>query len=197
MAGQEPVQITQLLRAWQAGDEQAFQELVPLIYQELKKAARHCLQGENSAEMETTDLIHEAYLRLAGVHDVEWKDRVHFFAVASRVMRHILVDAARARHSDKRFGKLKRAGASGELRLDRTAAPGAAWRDEVLMVHEALEKLEAVGPRQARVVEMRYFGGLSVEEAAAVLQVSPHTVKRDWQLARAWLRKQMGGPAAD
>lgn len=197
MVSNSGASITELLKAWQAGDQSALESLAALVYPKLRGLARRHLYRAGAPEFQSSDLIHEAYLRLAEVQGMDWKDRAHFYAVAARVMRRVLVDAARARRSQKRFGRLQRAGASGEIQLEQMPGKGPEWNEEVIAVHEALERLEAVGPRQAQVVEMRYFGGLSVEEAAVVLGVSPQTVKRDWQLARAWLRRELGPPTAD
>jgi len=139
----------------------------------------------------STSVVHEAYLRLVDLSDVRWQDRAHFFAVSARIMRGILVDAARARRSQKRGGLLRRTGSSSGFDLDQIADMGPGRTEKILAVHEALERLAQMDPRQAQVVEMRFFGGLGVEETAEVLKISPQSVMRDWKLAKAWLRREI------
>jgi RNA polymerase sigma factor (TIGR02999 family) len=186
-------EVVELLKAWGQGDTAALDRLIPLVYDELKLLARRCLHERSGISLQTTDLIHEAYLRLAHLDHVNWQDRAHFRAMACRIMRGILVDAARARRCQKRFGQLRRAAGSAEIDLERIPDLGPGRTEELLAIHEALERLAAMDPRQALVVEMRFFGGLSVEEAAAVLQISPQSVMRDWKLAKAWLRREVRG----
>ena len=180
--------ITRILKAWGQGDHAALERLVPLIDDELHRIARHHMRREEpGALFQTTALVNQAWVRLLGGAQVAWQDRAHFFAVSSQVMRRILVDAARARRTGKRRGDLRHF----QLNDSIDAAPP---RDaELIALDDALESLAAFDLRKARVVEMRFFGGLSVEETAAVLHVSPQTVMRDWRLARAWLRREMGG----
>lgn len=183
--------ITDLLLAWSEGDRQAFDRLVPLVYAELRRQARVQLAREREAHtLQPTALVHEAFLRLVDQRSARWQNRAQFFGVSAQLMRRILVDHARARDAAKRGG--------GAVRISLDEAPEAAASPEtdVLLLDEALERLASLDERQARVVELRYFGGLSVEEAAAVLDVSEITIKRDWAMAKAWLfRELMQGPA--
>ena len=177
--------LTIVLRAWRNGDPGAFAELVSIIYDELRRLAhRYRRRHYGGDTLQTTALVHEACVRLMGAHDVDWQDRGHFLAVAARVMRNILVDAARARGSQKR--------GSGSIRAELSEDIAAAEAGQlVLGLNNALEHLAAVDPRKSRVVEMRFFGGFSVEEIAGVLGVSTQTVMRDWRLAKAWLAREM------
>ena len=177
-----PSDVTQLLLAWQGGDRDAFDRLVPMVYRELHQLAHARMRGQaDGPTLQTTALVHEAYLRLVDQQRVAWHDRLHFFAVCAQAMRCILVDAARARHSQKRGG------GTPLLPFDETRMrPGAPQRN-VLALDEALTELATADPRKARVVELRYFGGLTVEETAGALGVSPETVTRDWRLAKLWL----------
>ncbi|HBY60751.1 MAG TPA: RNA polymerase subunit sigma-70 [Solibacterales bacterium] len=183
-------QITGLLKAWRAGDDAALERLTPLVYAELKKIARGYARSERpDATLQATALVNEAYLRLAQA-GVEYADRAHFFAVSAQVMRRILVDAARARHRGKRGGHAAR------VQLDEVPDIAGSRGRELIAVDDALTALAAFDPRKARVIELRFFGGLSVEETADVLKVSPQTVMRDWSLARSWVKrelKQTGG----
>ena len=183
-------EITQLLQAWRRGDEGALEKLTPQVYRELHQAARRCMQGERDGHtLQTTALINELYLRLVDLKEVDWQNRAHFFALCARQMRRILTDQARARQSHKR--------GSGAyvISLDEAPAVSSTPHADVLAVDEALKALAKVDERKGRVVEMRFFGGLSVEEAAEVLKVSPETVARDWRLAKAWLLREMSGKA--
>ncbi len=180
--------ITHLLQEWNAGDPQALNRLTPLVYEELRhQAARYLRQERHGHTLQTTALIHEAYLRLVDVKDVPWQSRAHFFAIAANLMRRILVDHARRRDADKRGGS--------QIRVPFDEAFGSVNEIDVdlLAIDEALSRLETIDPQQARVVELRFFSGLSVDETAAALGVSPKTVKRDWSVARAWLRREIGG----
>jgi len=183
--------ITDLLLAWSEGDRKAFDRLVPLVYAELRRQARVQLSRERGAHtLQPTALVHEAFLRLVDQRSARWQNRAQFFGVAAQLMRRILVDHARARDAAKRGG--------GAVRISLDEAPEAAASPEtdVLLLDEALERLASLDERQARVVELRYFGGLSVEEAAAVLDVSEITIKRDWAMAKAWLFRELtGGPS--
>jgi RNA polymerase sigma factor (TIGR02999 family) len=177
--------LTSLLRAWREGDPGAFAELASIIYDELRPLAHRYRRRQHGGDtLQTTALVHEAYVRLMRAHDVDWKDRGHFLAVAARVMRNILVDAARARGYQKRGSGSIRAELSEDI-----AAPDAGRL--VLALNDALDHLAAVDARKSQVVEMRFFGGLSLEEIAGVLGVSVQTVMRDWRLAKAWLAREM------
>ncbi len=179
-------QITRLLRDWSSGDEEALNVLMPLVHRELRLLARQHLRHErHERTLQATALVSEAYLRLLELKQIQWEDREHFFAVSARLMRRILVDAARTRRAQKR--------GDGQPSMPLEAAQGA-HRDaesELLFVDEALQSLQAVDKRKAQVVELRVFMGLSVEEAAGVLGVSEETVKRDWRLAKAWLKREL------
>lgn len=183
-----PGNVTELLRAWASGDAGALQALTALVYDELHRLARRYMSREGEGHtLQPTALIHEVYLRLVDLHGVTWQDRAHFFAVCARLMRHILIDFARSRES------LKRGGSSDRLTLDENVgsldkAPG-----QMLVLDHALSKLSEVDPRKGTVVELRFFGGLTVKETAEVLKVSHDTVMRDWTLARAWLLREMEG----
>jgi RNA polymerase sigma-70 factor (ECF subfamily) len=179
-------EITELLRAWRDGDEQALQRLTPQVYRELHRAAKLCMRGErNGHTLQTTALINELYLRLTDLKAVDWQSRAHFFALCARQMRRILTDQGRARQSHKR--------GSGQQLISLDAAPAVSAQShaEVLAVDGALHALAKVDPRKSQVVELRFFGGLNVEETAEVLKVSPDTVVRDWRLAKAWLLREL------
>jgi len=178
--------VTALLREWRAGDAAALDRLMPLVYDELRAQARRLLRAERGpVTLQATGVVHEAYLRLVGGQPAAWEDRAHFFGVASRLMRQVLVDHARARLA------LKRGGGATLVELAEVPAPEAP-RVDVLALHAALDRLAALDAAQERIVELRYFGGLTVEETALVLSVSPATVKRDWASARAWLLRELG-----
>jgi RNA polymerase sigma factor (TIGR02999 family) len=185
MGSNSPDDVTGWLQAWSRGDESALEELVPLVYQELRRRAR-CLMGRERAghSLRPTALIHETYLRLVGSKPVSWQDRSHFYALSSRLMRQVLVDHARARRSRKRGGGAMPVSFDEEL-MGREPAP------DLVRLDEALRALAETDERKERVVELRFFGGLSAEETAEVLKVSPQTVLRDWRLARAWLSREM------
>jgi RNA polymerase sigma-70 factor (ECF subfamily) len=173
--------VTVLLKAMVAGDATAEQRLLPLVYHELHRLARSYMRRERPDHtLQATALINEAYLRLAG-GEVDWKNREHFIGVAAQVMRRVLVDYARAHNADMRGGGLRR------VELEEGLALSSARSDELLMIDEALERLARINGRQARVVELHYFGGLSMEQIAALLGISERSVKRDWSLARIWL----------
>jgi len=179
--------INRLVRDVSQGQRDALDQLVPIVYDELRRIAHGQLRRERLGHtLNTTALVHEAYLRLLNIHQVQWLDRAHFFATAARVMRRVLIDYARARQRQKRGG-----GAVQVSLTDAVVLPNAQTND-LLELDEALTRLEALGERQYRVVECRCFGGLSVEETAAVLSVSAATVKRDWTFARAWLNRELG-----
>ena len=183
-------EITELLRAWRQGDEQALEKLTPQIYRELHRAAQHCMARERDGHtLQTTALINELYLHLSDLKLIDWQNRAHFFALCARQMRRILTDQARARRSHKRGGGARPV----ELDLVPLVAPEASA--DLVAVDDALHVLAKVDQRKCQVVEMRFFGGLSVEETAEVLKVSPDTVARDWRLAKAWLLREMSGKA--
>jgi len=188
--GREPAghEITELLQAWRGGDEQALEKLTPEIYRELHLAARRCMARERDGHtLQTTALINELYLRLSDLQEVDWQNRAHFFALCARQMRRILTDMARNRRSDKRGG------GAFVVALDEAPEVAASSPSDVIAVDDALKALAMIDERKSRVVELRFFGGLSVEETAEVLKVSPDTVARDWRLAKAWLLREMGG----
>jgi len=180
-------EVSQLLRAWGEGDQTALEKLMPLVYEDLRRMARRHMGRQGPGHtLQTTALIHEAYLRLVDQKEARWQNRTHFFAVAARAMRQILVDYARARHAAKRGGE------AVVVSLDEAAVASDERAAELLALDDALESLAAIDRRKCQVVELRYFGGLSVEETAEVLKVSPETVARDWRMARAWLRQEIG-----
>jgi RNA polymerase sigma-70 factor, ECF subfamily len=178
--------VTGLLLAWREGDDAALERLIPLVYRELRTLAHARMRREHPGlTLQTTALVHEAYVRLVEARHVSWQNRSHFYALCAQAMRRIVVDAARARLS------IKRGGGAEHVPLDeaRVASPGR--DDDVLALDEALTDLAKADPRKSRVVELRYFGGLSVEETAEVLRLSPQTVMRDWKMARLWLVKAL------
>jgi RNA polymerase sigma factor (TIGR02999 family) len=189
----ETADITVLLRAWRGGDQSALDRLTPLIYGELRRLAYKLMQQERRDHtLQATALVNEAYLRLVDIRAVDWQDRAHFMAVAAQTMRRVLVDAARARAAEKRGGDMQRAdhGASG-FDLDGIPAPGTDRAVEVCALDELLDALARMDPRRAKVIELRFFGGLTVEETAEFLHISPQSVMRDWRLARAWLTREL------
>jgi RNA polymerase sigma factor (TIGR02999 family) len=180
-------EVTGLLQAWSDGDQNALEKLTPIIYNELRRLARHYLKGERTGiTLTTTALVNEAYLRLVDYKRMRFADRAHFFAVSAQVMRRILVDHARRRNP-------KRGAGVPHVALDDTATIGADRDPDLVALDDAMKALALVDPRKAQVVELRFFGGLSVEETAEVLEVSPVTVLRDWSTARAWLYREMSG----
>jgi RNA polymerase sigma factor (TIGR02999 family) len=179
--------VTDLLVAWGQGDSNALNQLVPLVHQELHRIARACMRRERAGHsLQATALVNEAYVRLVDAQHVDWQNRAHFLAMSARLMRRILVDFARARQYQKRGGGAQK------ITLDEALIVMEPGRDLVAL-DDALEALAKVDERKVRVVEMRFFGGLSVEETAAVLKVSPDTVMRDWRLAKAWLLRELRG----
>ncbi len=185
--------ITGLLKAWRTGDRAALDELTPLVYQRLRAQAAFYLKTEHAGHsLGATALVHEAWLRLVRVGEVDWQDRAHFFALAGRLMRRILVDAARARASAKRGGGLLEHH-STTIDLEAIPASETDRADELCRLDEALTALSEIDSRRAQVIELRFFAGLSVDETAEVLRVSPQTVMRDWRLARAWLNRELRG----
>jgi RNA polymerase sigma-70 factor (ECF subfamily) len=183
--GQPAVEISRLLRAWSAGDPLALGELTPVVYAELRRHAHRYMKRERSDHgLQTTALVNEAYIRLVDYKRMQWQDRAHFFAVSSQLMRRILVDHARRRN-------LKRGRGVQHVALDEAAVAGAEPGADLVALDDALNALARVDPRKVRVVEMRFFGGLSVDETAMVLKVSPVTVRRDWSSAKIWLYREL------
>jgi RNA polymerase sigma-70 factor (ECF subfamily) len=177
--------VTRLLLAWKAGDETALARLTPLVYTELQRIARRCMQSERAnRSVEATELVNEAYMRLVDARHMNWENRAHFLAMAARLMRRILVDLARARHAQKRGGGAR------PISLDDLLLSSEKGEDLVAL-DDALDALAKVDERKSRVIELRFFGGLSVQETAAVLRISSDTVMRDWKLGRAWLRRAL------
>jgi RNA polymerase sigma-70 factor, ECF subfamily len=188
MAERSSADTTQLLRAWASGDSEALDELTPRVYRELRRVAARLLQNERPGySLQSVDLVHEAYLRLVNTRELEWQHRAHFFAVAATLMRRILLDRARRKAADKRGGK------APALDLTKTLDVAQAKSRELVALDDALTALAEVDPRKSRIVELRFFGGLSVKETAEVVQVSSDTVMRDWKIARAWLLTELGG----
>jgi RNA polymerase sigma factor (TIGR02999 family) len=186
-----PGSVTGLLLAWRAGDETALARLTPLVHQELRRIAGHCMRGERAHHsLQATALVHEAFVRLVDAQHVNWHNRAHFLAMAARLMRRILVDIARKRRYQKRSGDALRVPLDDSL---RTSEKG----QDLIALDDALHALAKLSERKSRVVELRFFGGLSVAETATVLDISPQTVMRDWKLARAWLRRELGGAQVD
>jgi RNA polymerase sigma factor (TIGR02999 family) len=183
--------VTRLLLAWRAGDGGALARLVPLVHAELRRLAHQRMRGERpDRTLQTTALVNEAYIRLVGAQDVSWQNRAHFLAVCAHAMRRILVDAGRARHSAKRGGD------AVHLQLEEWLAPASERAPDVVALDDALTELAAKAPRQSKVVELRYFAGLSVEETSEVLGLSRQTVLRDWNAAKLWLLRALDRTAA-
>jgi RNA polymerase sigma-70 factor (ECF subfamily) len=186
-----PQQVTVLLEEWSHGNEAALDKLIPLVEAELHRLARQYMSRERAGHtLQTTALVNEAYLRLAEVHDVRWQNRAHFFAIAARIMRRIMIEHARKRQ------QLKRGGGAVRITLDEGAIIADERSAELLALDEALVVLTAKYQRKAQVVELRFFGGLSIAESATVLKVDERTVKRDWEFARAWLHQRINGAGA-
>ena len=180
--------VTQLLEHWSHGDDAALAELTPLVYEELRRLAHRHMGGERPDHtLQTTALVNEAYLRLADQSNPSWQNRAHFFAAAARAMRQILVNYA------KSYRAQKRGGGAIKVELDEAAIVSPEESKEIVDLHEALERLAALDPRKARVVELKYFGGLNYDEMAEVLKISPVTVRRDWEFARARLHTELHG----
>ncbi len=181
-----PSEITKLLMSWNAGDQHALDRLMPLVYTELQRVARRQLRGEGrDRTLQPTAVVNEAYLRLVQIKRMKWRTRTHFFAMCARLMRQILVDAARARRSNKRGGDAVR------VTLEEDLLPLDAHGPELVALDDALRALEVRDPRKSRVVELRFFGGLSVNDTAAVLGVSAETIFRDWKFAKTWLYREL------
>jgi RNA polymerase sigma-70 factor, ECF subfamily len=184
--------ITQLLKAWGRGDQTALDSLTPLVYDRLRRLASHYVRRERAGQtLQRTALVHEAFVRLIEGADIDWQDRNHFFAVAAQVMRRILVDAARARGAEKRGGQLERVVQATAREWDTIAALGSDRAFELCDLDDALTTLARLDPRRAQVIELRFFGGLTVDETADVLKISPKTVMRDWTTAKTWLAREV------
>lgn len=178
--------VTELLQAWSEGDETALEQLAPLVHGELRRIAGHYMAGERTGHtLQPTALVNELYLRLAGINRVRWQNRAHFFAVAARLMRRVLVDFARSRRYQRRGGDAKR------VVFDEALAIDIGRGHNLVALDDALDMLARMSPRQSQIVEMRFFGGMSVEEIARVLDVSAATVMRDWKLAKSWLLREL------
>ena len=186
MDSQASPEVTALLLAWNSGDERALDRLIPLVHAELHRLAHRCLRREAPGHgLQTTALVNEAYLRLIDARQVQWQNRAHFFAISAKLMRRILVDLARQRDYQKRGGAMQ------QVALDEALHIGQQRDEDLVALDDALRALAEVDPRKERVIELRFFGGLNVEETAEVLQVSPDTVMRDWRLARVWLLREL------
>ena len=184
--------VTALLRSWADGDATALDRLVPLVYRELHKIARTCMAAERAGHsLQPTALVHEAYLRLAGVERMDWQDRAHFFAMSARMMRRVLVDVARSKSYLKRGGGAAREPLETALAVTDEQAP------DLVALDLALKALSQIDERKSRVVELRFFGGFSVQETAAALDVSEETIHRDWRLAKSWLRRELRNRSID
>jgi len=178
--------VTQLLRAWSEGDTRALEQLTPLVYQELYRRAHWQMAREPVGHtLQATALVNEIYVRMVDLRGVSWRDRAHFFAISSRLIRQVLIDAARSKHAQKRGGQ------SPHVAIDESLLVSEEPRADVIALDDALTTLATLDPRKSRVVELRFFGGLDIEETAEVLGVSAETVKRDWKLAKAWLRREL------
>jgi RNA polymerase sigma factor (TIGR02999 family) len=179
-------QITLLLGDWSKGDEFALEQLMPLVYEELRQMAKRYMRRQPSGHtFQTTELIHEAYLKIARQEEQNWQNRAHFFGAAAQAMRHILVDYARSKNSKKRGGLVEK------ITLEENLVVSANRSEEIIALDDALSELAALDERKSRVVEMKFFGGLNIEEIGEVLKISPETVKRDWRFARTWLLREL------
>ena len=187
-----PSEITRLLKAWRQGESAALDRLTPLVYQQLRHMARNYLRHERPGHtLQPTALVNEAFIRLVDARNLNWNDRVHFFAVCARIMRRILVDAARARAALKRGGQAEREDHTTAIDFDRLPSTASEMSAQVCALDDALNTLAGIDSRRAQVIELRFFGGLTVEETGEVLQISPQSVMRDWKLARAWLAREL------
>jgi RNA polymerase sigma factor (TIGR02999 family) len=186
MAPPQSTEVTGLLKAWTGGDQAALERLTGHVYDELRRIARHYMRNERAGNtLQTTALVNEVYLRLVDVKNVDWQQRAQFFAIAAQMMRRILVDAARARGSEKRGGR------AIKVDVDEAPVPSPERDSSLVALDEALEAFSKLAPRQTKVVELRYFGGLSEEETAEVLKISTRTVRRDWDFAKSWLMREL------
>ena len=187
-----PEQVTGLLVDWGNGDKAALDKLMPLVYDELRRLARYYMRRERAGQtLQTTALVNEAYLRLVDQRNVRWQNRAHFFAIAAQLMRRILVDKARKRYNAKRGGNLRK------VSLDGVAVLSGERDADLIALDEALIDLEAMDSRKSKIVELRFFGGLNIEEAAEALSISPATVQREWSVAKAWLYREISGEHHD
>jgi RNA polymerase sigma factor (TIGR02999 family) len=192
MNSAQPEQLTQLLIDWSNGDKVALDKLMPIVFDELRRLARYYMKRERAGvTLQTTALVNEAYLRLIDQRDVQWQNRAHFFGLAGQLMRRILIDQARRRQSEKRGGDV------GKVALEEAATVSGERAAELIALDDALAELEKLDPRRGRVVELRFFGGLSIEETAEVMGVSPATVTREWSAAKAWLYRAMSQSDSD
>jgi RNA polymerase sigma factor (TIGR02999 family) len=192
----DSAEITDLLKAWGRGDSAALDRLTPLVYERLRRIARGYMRNERPGHtLQATALVNEAFLRLFDARDLDWTDRTHFFAACARVMRRILVDAARSRAAVKRGGQADRLEHSTAIDLDQLPMPRTELSAQICALDDALSALARIDPRRAQVIELRFFGGLTVEETGQVLQLSAQTVMRDWRLARAWLARELSRPS--
>jgi RNA polymerase sigma factor (TIGR02999 family) len=192
MPTMSPHEVTRLLADWGRGDRSALDKLFPLVHAELRRIARRQMSGERPGHtLQATALVNEAYLKLAGQEGFEWHDRAHFYAVCAQVMRHILIDHARGHARDKRGG------GAIQVSLNEVAVMAGEQAADFVALDEALRALEAVDPQKGRIVELRYFGGLSIEETAEVLKISPRTVRREWRRAKAWLYRMISEGGGD
>jgi len=188
MGHESPSRVTELLIGWRGGDRKALDSLVPLVYKELRRLAHFQLRDERQGHtLQSAALVNEAYVRLVGLETPQWESRTHFFAIAAQLMRQILVDYAR------RHGSAKRGGSVCKLSLDDVMVASQRKALDVVAVDDALQELARIDPRQSRIVELRFFGGLTLEEISAALDIGPATVQRDWTSARAWLYREMSG----
>jgi len=179
-------QVTQLLIDWSNGDKAAVDKLIPLVYDELRRLARYYMRRERvGATLQTTALVNEAYMRLVDQKNVQWQNRAHFFAIAAQLMRRILIDRARKRYNSKRGGDVRK------VSLDQAAIVSTGRSSDLVALDEALTDLEAIDQRKSKVVELRFFGGLNIEETAEVMSISPATVQREWSMAKAWLYREI------
>jgi len=184
-------EVTRLLQAWSVGDQDALKQLIPLVYDELHRMAHRYMSAEQSGQiLQTTALVHEAYLRLVDVENIDWQNQAHFYGICARLMRRILIDFARSRNYQKRGGHF------AHIELEEAATVSVVVSSDLLAVDEALKRLATVDARKSEVVELRFFGGLTVEETATALGVSEETVMRDWKLAKAWLLRELSHEAS-
>ena len=192
MAALSPPGVTQLLKAWGNGEQEALDQLIPLVYNELHRLAHRYMERERDGHtLQSTALVHEAYERLIKFQEVSWQNRAHFFAVSAQLMRRILVDYARSRRYSKRGGEWR------QVPLNEALAVFPDRRTDIVALDDALRALSKIDPRKSQVVEMRFFGGMSVKETAEVLHISEETVLRDWRLAKVWLLRELGESAGD
>lgn len=186
MIAQSPDEVTQLLLAWNSGDEAALDKLIPLVYEELRQVAKRYMRREREGHtLQTAALVNEVYLRLIDAKNVRWQDRAHFFAISAQLMRRVLVEFARRR------GQIKRGGEARQISIEEALAVYRERNADVVALDDALTELAKLNTRQSRVVELRFFGGLTEEEIAEALKISPRTARNDWRLARAWLYREL------